>query len=625
MTDRTSAASPMVKLFGRQRAATEPSLIRPSAVMRSYQRLSREPETCWAAFRRWRIRLRIRMRLRVLMLYGALKLDPIAARSTFRLTLSTVMAVLLSRSWDFFFVNHFWGVDGVPGLACPGRLQYFSAMVLAGGVFAALLPLPTEGRRPMMVALLLASEGLLIGWSFKGVVSECHSSTTRALGVMGSMLPLFTLGFATMSTLVAVTLVYATDRLVIDCSSKRGPRSLTAIVFKRWHEILASGVGLGVAAGWDDTLERLVSIDAYAAFAAGGACGHDASLLGDLPSPLLLYVLYAVSLVSACVIGHMQLNALRQKDGEKLSAIMSTRLQAYERGRQARMRWYAAIDEMKRMESPQRRSARASLLSMLIASGEQKAGGPPRRSVSEPTAGKRPRAGSMPVQSSLPLSGKLDAIGKGFAAGLRRKRTRLEAALAIRALQGRIHLASVLEKVLGFVVGWAVYDVAKQAHTPDSPLDFLGFATALTLICAGYTLLFGKEFKAHDRESAERIFLANALGMVQGWSWADFTGMCLRDLLEEPHLAAYPHSASFAATVVVTAIVIALRISLARLLYSKQAVAAWKRALRKIRGREGIHGLVQKIKEIGPPHTFEKRSARHTLEPPSPERGGALL
>ena len=179
------------------------------------------------AFRRWRIRLRIRMRLRVLMLYGALKLDPIAARSTFRLTLSTVMAVLLSRSWDFFFVNHFWGVDGVPGLACPGRLQYFSAMVLAGGVFAALLPLPTEGRRPMMVALLLASEGLLIGWSFKGVVSECHSSTTRALGVMGSMLPLFTLGFATMSTLVAVTLVYATDRLVIDCSSKRGPRSLT--------------------------------------------------------------------------------------------------------------------------------------------------------------------------------------------------------------------------------------------------------------------------------------------------------------------------------------------------------------------------------------------------------------
>ena len=256
-TSTASAASPMVKLFGRQRAATEPSLIRPSAVMRSYQRLSREPETCWVAFRRWRIRLRIRMRLRVLMLYGALKLDPIAARSTFRLTLSTVMAVLLSRSWDFFFVNHFWGVDGVPGLACPGRLQYFSAMVLAGGVFAALLPLPTEGRRPMMVALLLASEGLLIGWSFKGVVSECHSSTTRALGVMGSMLPLFTLGFATMSTLVAVTLVYATDRLVIDCSSKRGPRSLTAIVFKRWHEILASGVGLGVAAGWDDTLERL--------------------------------------------------------------------------------------------------------------------------------------------------------------------------------------------------------------------------------------------------------------------------------------------------------------------------------------------------------------------------------
>ena len=236
----------MVKLFGRQRAATEPSLIRPSAVMRSYQRLSREPETCWVAFRRWRIRLRIRMRLRVLMLYGALKLDPIAARSTFRLTLSTVMAVLLSRSWDFFFVNHFWGVDGVPGLV-PGRLQYFSAMVLAGGVFCAAAA-PNGGRRPMMVALLLASEGPLIGWSFKGVVSECHSSTTRRWA-SGSMLPLFTLGFATMSTLVAVTLVYATDRLVIDCSSKRGPRSPTAIVLKRWHEILASGVGLGVAAG----------------------------------------------------------------------------------------------------------------------------------------------------------------------------------------------------------------------------------------------------------------------------------------------------------------------------------------------------------------------------------------
>ena len=112
------------------------------------------------------------------------------------------MIVLLSRSVGLF-LNHFWGVDGVPARGGPGRLQYFSAMVLAGGAFAAMLPLPTEGRRPMMVALLLASEGLLIGWSFKGVVSECNSSTTRALGVMGSMLPIFTLGFATMSTLVA--------------------------------------------------------------------------------------------------------------------------------------------------------------------------------------------------------------------------------------------------------------------------------------------------------------------------------------------------------------------------------------------------------------------------------------
>ena len=294
----------------------------------------------------------------------------------------------------------------------------------------------------------------------------------------------------------------------------------------------------------------------------------------------------------------MQLNALRQKDGEKLSAIMSTRLQAYERGRQARMRWYAAIDEMKEWS---RRSGGAR--------------GPRSSRCSSPAASRRPaaaealglgahrreaaRAGSMPVQSSLPLSGKLDAIGKGFAAGLRRKRTRIEAALAIRALQGRVHLASVLEKVLGFVVGWAVYDVAKQAHTPDSPLDFLGFATALTLICAGYTLLFGKEFKAHDRESAERIFLANALGMVQGWSWADFTGMCLRDLLEEPHLAAYPHRR--------------LRGDRRRhgdrhrAAHRPRAAALLEAGRRRVEARaqedprKRASGLVQKIKEIGPP------------------------
>uniref|UniRef100_A0A7S4NEX5 Uncharacterized protein n=1 Tax=Prymnesium polylepis TaxID=72548 RepID=A0A7S4NEX5_9EUKA len=54
----------------------------------------------------------------------------------------------------------------------------------------------------------------------------------------------------------------------------------------------------------------------------------------------------------------------------------------------------------------------------------------------------------------------------------------------------------------------------------------------LTCVCAAYTIFFGQERRAEEgRAKSERIFLANALGMVQGWSWSDLVDWALKDYI----------------------------------------------------------------------------------------------
>ena len=167
----------------------------------------------------------------------------------------------------------------------------------------------------------------------------------------------------------------------------------------------------------------------------------------------------------------------------------------------------------------------ASLQAMLIVAASTKAGeAAPRRSVSEPTAGKRPRAGSMPVQSSLPLSGKLDAIGKGFAAGSAAPRRRggasdraLRAPYISRASREGARLRRGVGGVRRREAGARPTRRSTSSASPPRSRS-----SAPDTRCEK-----GKEFKAHDREEgAERIFDAAALPSrwSRGATSADFAG-----------------------------------------------------------------------------------------------------
>ena len=85
----------------------------------------------------------------------------------------------------------------------------------------------------------------------------------------------------------------------------------------------------------------------------------------------------------------------------------------------------------------------------------------------------------------------------------------------------QIILLDLVSKCLGFIVGWAWYDVAHAVVSPrllptSAGVYYFTFALLLTTLCTAYTIFFGADVAATSgRESSERIFLANALGMVQ--------------------------------------------------------------------------------------------------------------
>eukprot|EP00966_Prymnesium_polylepis_P135822 3139102-Prymnesium_polylepis.2 len=278
-------------------------------------------------------------------------------RTTLLRTGNIVTAVVVSRAWDFLFTNYIFTGPGSP-LTCDEAILYFGTACAAGGLMLTVLT-NYSGRYTQLITIAV---GLLVGWAFRSLGERCedpflHSSAT-ALGLpekryRGPM----AIVFAAMITLVAASMIFvlglAEERLrrlahrqygkVLSSVREAGESPLKrrrggtasthghihksllaqervhwlADMVRRTRALLANALGLGVAATWNLALEPLLSFRAYGRWAASAsnvgahACGHDASLLGDLPDPTVLSMMYAYLLISLCAISNLRLVEVR--------------------------------------------------------------------------------------------------------------------------------------------------------------------------------------------------------------------------------------------------------------------------------------------------------------------------
>ena len=115
-----------------------------------------------------------------------------------------------------------------------------------------------------------------------------------------------------------------------------------AKVVQRTGVMLSNALGLGVAATWHFVLEAVFSFRAYAAWAidAGNsgarACGHHASLFGDLPDPMALSVMYGYVLISLCALANLKLVDRRSRNAYEITSQAANVLQSAARGQIAR-------------------------------------------------------------------------------------------------------------------------------------------------------------------------------------------------------------------------------------------------------------------------------------------------
>ena len=128
-----------------------------------------------------------------------------------------------------------------------------------------------------------------------------------------------------------------------------------------------------------------------------------------------------------------------------------------------------------------------------------------------------------------------------------------------------LHVWSVVirlgQKTLGFVVGWAWFDALHQMlpHT----LPPWGFALATTVICSARVQIQQSRDERSKRQT-ERVMLATAGGLCQGWAWAEavdyhLTNSIPDDVLEATKLDEHRVPLTFAMVAALSLAVVGLR------------------------------------------------------------------
>lgn len=144
----------------------------------------------------------------------------------------------------------------------------------------------------------------------------------------------------------------------------------------------------------------------------------------------------------------------------------------------------------------------------------------------------------------------------------------------------RMTLFGLMQRTMGFIVGWVWYDTLGLAFgliralglCSSCWIQYVYLALTATTVSFLWIAAFGKpppvgssahradQAEAERREQAERIFLANALGLMQGWAWSDVVGVLFRNIQKMmPGDILIQVATSFFTTAVLTSLVITVR------------------------------------------------------------------
>ena len=239
----------------------------------------------------------------------------------------TLLLLVFTKTWDTLLSGFAWpALIGLPArppwsvpagadLSCGQAAEYFYAVVVCATLLlvAAETCLPSGSLRD----LLPASLGMLTGWAFKGHINACHQQVDSALThELDTAAPaddiqegvaIFDVAFAAVATAVAAVTVTLANHSHRQARIHHGSNVLRVSVLSGMRTLLASGLGLGVAASWDQAFDEVIGLDHYAAFLVEAPetgnrnttlCGAGARgmRVEKLPSHLLLRLAFAVSI-----------------------------------------------------------------------------------------------------------------------------------------------------------------------------------------------------------------------------------------------------------------------------------------------------------------------------------------
>jgi len=122
----------------------------------------------------------------------------------------------------------------------------------------------------------------------------------------------------------------------------------------------------------------------------------------------------------------------------------------------------------------------------------------------------------------------------------------------------------LLDKTMGFLVGWCWYDVlisgfgyATRAHNSQNVLLSFELAVTASFFLFALVPMLSEKDIADERQASERLFLQSALGMMLGWSWSDFVAATFGAiLLEAPKDPGWQVGVALAITAALTAAIV---------------------------------------------------------------------
>ena len=212
------------------------------------------------------------------------------ASSIFQHEAKIVALVVVARAWHDAFVQT-WVLakpDNSP-MRCDEAVVYGSLVLSNSAAIQLAIAAFARGKLPILAPLC----GMLSGWSFVHVVDRC---TVFGDGRALKEEALTTLiAAATLSSATSVVLLGSADLLVVH--AHRWKTATGEAFALRMCALLTNACGLGSAAAWYKLLSSMTNLKEYAYFRSSGrdeACGVSASLLGNLPSPLVLFFMFAV-------------------------------------------------------------------------------------------------------------------------------------------------------------------------------------------------------------------------------------------------------------------------------------------------------------------------------------------